>query len=61
MLRNVIVVTDSEEGIENAKREMLRARRKGYEVALDYTNIKDKDRKREIIKMFIRDSLWLTE
>jgi hypothetical protein len=54
MLRNVIVVTDSEEGIKNAKREFLRAKMKGHHVAFDYTSIKDRTRKREMLKMMMR-------
>lgn len=53
MLRNVIIVTDSEEGIQKAKKEVLRARKKRHGVAFDYTRIKDQKRKRELIKMMI--------
>lgn len=49
MLRNVIVVRDDEESIKQALREVLRAKHKGHEVALDLTRIKDRDRKKEIM------------
>ncbi|WP_157081370.1 hypothetical protein [Neobacillus soli] len=54
MLRNVIVVTDDEESVKNAIREILRSKHKGHEVALDLTRIKDKQRKTEIMKKLTR-------
>ncbi|WP_156351178.1 hypothetical protein [Neobacillus vireti] len=50
MLRNVIVVTDEEESVKNAIREILRSKHKGHEVVLDLTRINDKQRKTEIMK-----------
>ncbi|MFJ5714664.1 hypothetical protein [Neobacillus sp. NPDC093127] len=54
MLRNVIVVTDDEESLKNAIREILRSKHKGHEVALDLTRIKDKQRKTEVMKKLTR-------
>ncbi|MEH7354185.1 hypothetical protein V7150_11505 [Neobacillus drentensis] len=54
MLRNVIVVTDDEASIKNAIREVLRSKHKGFEVALDLTRIKDKHRKKEIMKLLTK-------
>ncbi|WHY83954.1 hypothetical protein QNH39_14800 [Neobacillus novalis] len=54
MLRNVIVVTDDEESVKNAIREILRSKHKGHEVALDLTRIKDKQRKTEVMKKLTR-------
>ncbi|MFF2445517.1 hypothetical protein ACFVSW_00335 [Neobacillus sp. NPDC058068] len=54
MLRNVIVVTDEEESVKNAIREILRSKHKGHEVALDLTRINDKQRKTEIMKKLTR-------
>ncbi|MGG1678089.1 hypothetical protein ACIFOT_20455 [Neobacillus sp. NRS-1170] len=54
MLRNVIVVTDDEDSVKQAIREILRAKHKGHEYALDLTRIKDRDRKREIMKRLTR-------
>lgn len=54
MLRNVIVVRDDEESIKNAIREILKSNNKGHEVALDLTRIKDKERKKEIMKRLTR-------
>jgi hypothetical protein len=51
MLRNVISVKhDDEESIQSAIREILRTKRKGHEVAIDVSQIKDRKRKAEIIK-----------
>lgn len=54
MLRNVIVVRDDEESVKNAIREILKSNNKGHEVALDLTRIKDKERKKEIMKRLTR-------
>ncbi len=54
MLRNVIVVTDDEESVKKAIREVLRSKHKGHEVALDLTRIPDKERKREIMKLLTK-------
>ena len=54
MLRNVIVVTDDEGSVKQAMREILRAKHKGHEFALDLTRINDKDRKKEIMKRLTR-------
>ncbi|MDN3016463.1 hypothetical protein V7161_05670 [Neobacillus drentensis] len=54
MLRNVIVVIDDEDSVKQAIREILRAKHKGHEYALDLTRIKDRDRKREIMKRLTR-------
>jgi hypothetical protein len=51
MLRNVILVKDDdEESIQKAIREILRTKRKGHEIAIDVSRIKDRKRKVEIIK-----------
>jgi hypothetical protein len=51
MLRNVISIKeDSEESIQKAIREILRTRRKGHEVSIDVSRIKDRKRKAEIIR-----------
>jgi hypothetical protein len=51
MLRNVISVKhDDEESIQSAIREILRTKRKGHEVAIDVSRIKDRKRKADIIK-----------
>jgi hypothetical protein len=54
MLRKVIMVTDNEESVKNALREILKSKNKGHEYALDLTRIKDKDRKTEIMKRLTR-------
>ncbi|MFJ7726954.1 hypothetical protein ACIQXV_12390 [Neobacillus sp. NPDC097160] len=54
MLRRVIAVTDDENSVKNAIKEVLRSKHKGYEVALDLTRIKDKDRKKEIMKLLTK-------
>lgn len=54
MLREVIIVTDCEESIQKALKQVEKARLKGRGVALDYTRIKDSKRKREIIMMFMK-------
>jgi hypothetical protein len=54
MLRIVIAVTDHEESIKNAVRDILRAKHKGHEIALDLTRIKDRDRKTEIMKLLTK-------
>ncbi|WP_157042270.1 hypothetical protein [Neobacillus jeddahensis] len=54
MLRSVIVVRDDEESVRNAIREVLRAKHKGHEVALDLTRVKDRERKREIMKLLTK-------
>jgi hypothetical protein len=53
MLRSVIIITDCEKSVEKAKKEILRTRSKGHGIALDYTRIKDKVRKRELLKLFM--------
>jgi len=54
MLREVIVVHDNEESIKKAVRDILRAKHKGHEVALDLTRIVDRNRKREIMKQLTK-------
>ena len=54
MLRKVIMVTDNEESVKNALREILKSKNKGHEYALDLTRIKDKDRRTEIMKRLTR-------
>jgi len=54
MLRNVIVVRDSEESVKQAIREILRSKHRGHEFALDLTRITDKERKRQIMKQLTR-------
>ncbi|MEH7119251.1 hypothetical protein V7128_17815 [Neobacillus vireti] len=54
MLRNVIVVRDSEESVKHAVREILRSKHRGHEFALDLTRITDKERKRQIMKQLTR-------
>lgn len=54
MLRIVIMVTDNEESVKNAIREILKSKNKGHEYALDLTRIKDKERKKEIMKRLTR-------
>ena len=54
MLRNVIVVRDSEESVKQAVREILRSKHRGHEFALDLTRITDKERKRQIMKQLTR-------
>jgi hypothetical protein len=51
MLRNVISIKDdNEESIQKAIREILRTKRKGHEIAIDVSRIKDRKRKADIIK-----------
>lgn len=54
MLRIVIAVTDDEESIKTAIRDILRAKHKGHEFALDLTRIKDRERKTEIMKLLTK-------
>ncbi|WML40017.1 hypothetical protein RCG19_23105 [Neobacillus sp. OS1-2] len=54
MLRRVIAVTDDETSIKEAIKEVLRSKHKGYEVALDLTRIKNKDRRKEIMKLLTK-------
>ncbi|WP_190284650.1 hypothetical protein [Bacillus sp. S3] len=54
MLRRVIAVTDDEASIKKAIKEVLRSKHKGFEFALDLTRIKDKDRKKEIMKLLTK-------
>ncbi|CRK82724.1 hypothetical protein [Neobacillus massiliamazoniensis] len=54
MLRKVIVVTDDEESVKRAEKEVLRAKHKGHEFALDLTRIIDRERKKEIMKRLTR-------
>ncbi|MBT2701259.1 hypothetical protein ACSU6B_26810 [Neobacillus sp. C211] len=54
MLRKVIMVTDNEESVKNAVREILKAKNKGHEYALDLTRIKDRERKTAIMKRLTR-------
>lgn len=54
MLRKVILVTDDEESVKKAEKEVLKAKHKGHEFALDLTRITDRDRKREIMKRLTR-------
>ncbi len=54
MLRKVIMVTDDEESVKNAIREILKSKNKGHEYALDLTRIRDKERKTEIMKKLTR-------
>ena len=54
MLRKVIMVTDDEESVKNAIREILKSKIKGHEYALDLTRIRDKERKTEIMKKLTR-------
>jgi hypothetical protein len=54
MLRKVIMVTDHEESIKNAIREILKSKHKGHEYALDLTRIQNKERKTEIMKRLTR-------
>ena len=48
------MVTDNEESVKNALREILKSKNKGHEYALDLTRIKDKDRRTEIMKRLTR-------
>jgi len=54
MLRKVIMVTDDEESVKNALREILKSKNKGHEYALDLTRIKDRERKTAIMKRLTR-------
>ena len=54
MLRRVIAVTDDETSVKNAIKEVLRSKHKGYEVALYLKIIKNKDRKKEIMKLLTK-------
>lgn len=54
MLRRVIAVTDDEASVKSAIKEVLRSKHKGYEVALDLTRIKNKDRRKEIMKLLTK-------
>jgi hypothetical protein len=54
LLRIVIMVTDNEESVKNAIKEILKSKNKGHEYALDLTRIKDKERKKEIMKRLTR-------
>lgn len=54
MLRKVIVVKDDEDSVKQAIRDVLRAKHKGHEFALDLTRIKDKAKKTEIMKRLTR-------
>ncbi|MEH7083281.1 hypothetical protein V7139_11160 [Neobacillus drentensis] len=54
MLRKVIMVTDDEDSVKNAIREILKSKNKGHEYALDLTRIRDKERKTEIMKKLTR-------
>jgi hypothetical protein len=54
MLRKVIMVTDNEESVKNAVREILKAKNKGHEYALDLTRIKDREQKTAIMKRLTR-------
>jgi hypothetical protein len=50
MLRKVIMVTDNEDSVKDALREILKSKHKGHEYALDLTRIKNKERKTAIMK-----------
>ena len=54
MLRKIIMVTDTEESVKNAIREILKSKNKGHEYALDLTRIIDKERKTAIMKKLTR-------
>jgi hypothetical protein len=48
------MVTDNEESVKNAIREILKSKNKGHEYTLDLTRIKNKERKTEIMKRLTR-------
>jgi hypothetical protein len=54
MLRKVIMVTDNEDSVKDALREILKSKHKGHEYALDLTRIKDREQKTAIMKRLTR-------